>query len=226
MLNSIINSITQSIQVGSLTAFVLVFVGGVVTSISPCILSMIPVLIGFIGGYGQTSKLKGFTLSLTFVVGMSITFAALGLVASSLGLVFGQIGSTWYYILSAIAIIMGLNLLGVLNFQFPQMQMVPPKMKGPLGAFVVGLLFGLVASPCATPVLAVILAFVATKGDIAYGSGLLFTYGMGHGLPLLVIGTFTAMVKEISKVQKYTHYVTQFSGALLVIIGLYLLYIA
>lgn len=226
MLDSMIASITQSMNSGSIFAFVLVYLGGVVTSISPCILSMIPVLIGFIGGYGQTSKLKGFTLSLTFVIGMSVTFAILGLIASSLGLVFGQIGSAWYYILAVIALIMGLNLIGVLNFQFPQMQIVPPKMKGTLGAFLVGLLFGLVASPCATPILAVILTFAATKGNLAYGSGLLFIYGLGHGLPLLIIGTFTAMVKEISKVQRYTHYVTKFSGGLLIAIGLYLLYIA
>lgn len=211
---------------GSYGAFILVFLGGVITSISPCILSMIPVLIGFIGGYGQISKFKGFTLSLAFVVGMSTTFAALGLLAASLGMVFGQIGSVWYYILSAVAIIMGLNLLGVIEFNFPQLQVVAPKIKGTVGAFLVGLIFGLVASPCATPVLAVILAFVATKGSLGYGSGLLFTYGLGHGLPLLIIGTFTAMVKEISKVQRYTHYITQFSGALLVGIGLYLLYIA
>lgn len=226
MLESVIASINQAMGTGSIVAFLLVYVGGVITSISPCILSMIPVLIGFIGGYGQTSKFKGFFLSLAFVVGMSVTFALLGLVAASLGLVFGQIGKVWYYILSAVAIVMGLNLLGVININFPQLQVVPMKMKGFLGAFIIGLVFGLVASPCATPVLAVILTFVATKGDLAYGSGLLFTYGFGHGLPLLIIGTFTGMVKELSKVQRYTHYVTQFSGGLLVLIGLYLLYIA
>lgn len=226
MLESILSSINQSMGTGSFIAFFLVYIGGVITSISPCILSMIPVLIGFIGGYGQTSKFKGFFLSLAFVLGMSVTFALLGLLAASLGLVFGQIGKGWYYILSLVAIIMGLNLLGVLKFNFPHLKVVPLKMKGFLGAFLVGLFFGLVASPCATPVLAVILTFVATKGSLAYGSGLLFTYGFGHGLPLLIIGTFTGMVKELSKVQRYTHYVTQFSGGLLVIIGLYLLYIA
>jgi cytochrome c-type biogenesis protein len=204
--------------------FFLVLLGGLITSISPCILSMIPLLVGYIGGYSEGSKTRGFKLSFSFIVGMSLTFAIMGFVAAYFGRVFGQVGTVWYYILAAVALVMGLQLLGVLTFNLPGLKKIPLQKAGVGGSLVMGLLFGLVASPCATPVLAVIITYAALQAEPLYGSILLFIYGMGHGVPLLAAGTFTGMAKNLPRFSKYTQYISYFSGLVLVLAGLYLLF--
>lgn len=226
MVDFFTNLVSQSLS-GSLgLALPLIFIAGVVTSFSPCILSMIPVLVGYVGGYSNTSRLKGFSMSLLFVLGLGVTFAILGITAASFGRVFGQIGSHWYLIMAAVAILMGLQLLGVLNINLPGLKTMPIKTKGILGSFFMGLFFGLVASPCATPVLAVILTYLASKGDLVFGGLMLFTYGLGHGTPLLVAGTFTGAVKNLRQFQKYSSYVTHVSAGILILLGAYLLSLA
>lgn len=202
----------------------LVFLGGLITSISPCVLTMIPLLVGYIGGYGEGAKSRGFILSASFVTGMAVTFALLGFIAAFFGRVFGQVGSAWYYVLAAVALIMGLQLIGVLNFELPGLKKVPVRKAGPGGALIMGLLFGLVASPCATPVLAVIITYAAVQAEPVYGSGLLFIYGLGHGIPLLVAGTFTGMARNLPKLNRYTYYLSYASGLILIVAGLFLLY--
>jgi cytochrome c-type biogenesis protein len=207
----------------TLLTLVIVFLGGLITSISPCILSMVPLLVSYIGGYGEGSRSRGFALSASFVTGMAVTFALMGFVAAYFGSIFGQISSFWYYILAAVAIIMGLQLLGVLTFNLPGLKKIPIRKAGLGGALVMGMLFGLVASPCATPVLAVIITYAAVQAEPFYGSGLLFIYGLGHGIPLLVAGTFTGMARSLPKLNKYTHYLSYLSGLVLVILGIVLL---
>lgn len=208
----------------SALALALVFIGGVVTSISPCILSMVPLLVSYIGGYGgDGARSRGFVLSSSFVAGLAITFAILGFIAAYFGQVFGQIDAVWYYILAAVAIIMGLQLLGVLTFNLPGLKKIPIKKAGPGGSLVMGMLFGLVASPCATPVLAVIITYAAAQAEPAYGSGLLFIYGIGHGLPLLVAGTFTGFARSLPRFNRYTQYLSYASGFILIVLGLILL---
>jgi cytochrome c-type biogenesis protein len=207
----------------SILALALIFIGGLVTSISPCILSMVPLLVSYIGGYGEGPRSRGFLLSLSFVGGLALTFAILGFIAAYFGRIFGQIGVFWYYILAAVAIVMGLQLLGVLTFNLPGLKKIPLKKAGLGGALIMGLLFGLVASPCATPVLAVIITYAALQAEPFYGSGLLFIYGLGHGMPLLAAGTFTGMARSLPKINRYTQYLSYISGLVLVILGLILL---
>lgn len=207
-------------------AFPAVFIGGILTSLSPCVLTMIPVMVGYIGGYGEqkeNSRLRGFTMSLALVLGMSVTFAVFGIVAVLLGKVFGQLGKSWYYIIAIVAIVMGLQLLGVINLRFPGLKSLPVRKKGLLPSFLIGLLFGLVMSPCATPVLAVIIAYVASTGNFYYGTALLFVYGLGHGMILIIVGTSTATVKHLPRFQKYSHYITPASGLIFILLGLYFL---
>ncbi len=207
----------------SLLALGLVFLGGLITSVSPCILSMVPLLVSYIGGYGDGSRSRGLFLSLSFVAGLAVTFAILGFIAAAFGRVFGEIGEVWYYILAAVAIVMGLQLLGVLSFDLPGLKKLPIKRIGPGGSLIMGMLFGLVASPCATPVLAVIVTYAAVQAEPFYGSGLLFIYGMGHGIPLLAAGTFTGLARNLPSINKYTRYLSYCSGFILVLVGLILL---
>ncbi len=212
-----------TVEQRSLFTLAIVFLGGLITSISPCILSMVPLLISYIGGYGEGSRSRGFFISLTFVTGLAVTFAILGFIAAGFGRVFGEIGEIWYYLLAAVAIIMGLQLLGVLTFNLPGLKNIPVKKVGLGGSLVMGMLFGLVASPCATPVLAVIITYAAVQAEPFYGSGLLFVYGLGHGIPLIAAGTFAGIARGLPRISKYTRYLSYFSGLVLIILGLVLL---
>ena len=214
-------TIPNALASGGLSILILVFLGGVLTSLSPCILSMLPVMLGYIGGLEKPTKTKGFITSAFFVLGLAVTFSILGVVAALLGKAFGQIGPAWLYIIGFFAIIMGLQLIGIINFNLPGLKTMPEKRGGVLGAFGVGLLFGLVASPCATPVLAVLMTYVAGQGVLWYGALLLFIYGLGHGLPLLIAGTFTAVLKGLPRIMKWSQYITYLSGGILITLGLY-----
>lgn len=214
-------TIPNALSSGGVSILILVFLGGVITSLSPCILSMLPVMLGYIGGLEKPTKTKGFITSAFFVLGLAVTFAILGIVASLLGKAFGQIGPAWPYIIGLFAILMGLQLIGVFNFELPGLKAMPEKRGGVLGSFGVGLLFGLVASPCATPVLAVLMTYVAGQGVLWYGALLLFIYGLGHGLPLIIAGTFTAVLKSLPRLSKWSQYITYISGGVLIILGLY-----
>lgn len=215
------DALPRALSTGGLTIILLVFLGGLMTSLSPCLLSILPVMLGYIGGLEKPSKTKGFITSTAFVLGLAVTFAILGIAASLLGKAFGQIGSAWIYILGFFSIVMGLQLIGVININLPGLQAMPEKRGGIFGSFGVGLLFGLVASPCATPVLAVLMTYVAGQGVLWYGALLLFIYGLGHGLPLIIVGTFTALLKSLPRLQKWGHYITYLSGSLLILLGLY-----
>ncbi|MFO7951482.1 MAG: cytochrome c biogenesis protein CcdA [Bacillota bacterium] len=212
-----------TVEQRSLFTLALVFAGGVLTSFSPCILSMVPLLVSYIGGYSEGPKSRGFFLSFSFVVGLAVTFAILGFIAAGFGQVFGEVGQFWYYLLAGVAIVMGLQLIGVFSFTLPGLKTIPYKKFGLGGSLIMGMLFGLVASPCATPVLAVIITYAAVQAEPFYGSSLLFIYGIGHGLPLLAAGTFTGIAKSLPKINKYTYYLSYASGLVLIILGLILL---
>ncbi|MGI6226868.1 MAG: cytochrome c biogenesis protein CcdA [Peptococcales bacterium] len=222
-----VENLTTFLQSGSPWGIFLALILGVITSFNPCFLSILPLLIGYIGGYSVEKRLKGFLLSLFFVLGLAFTISIMGVVAASLGLVFGQgLGDFWPYLTGIIAILMGLNLLGVINFNFPGLKSEVPILTGFSGAFLLGLMFGFVASPCATPILAVLLTFVAKTGKPFYGGIALFAYGFGQGVPLIIIGTFTTFLKTLERARLWGHQIKLSSGLLLVIFGTYLLIFA
>lgn len=173
------------------------FLAGIISSASPCVLAMIPLVIGYVGGYAEGSQRKAIQYSLVFTLGLTITFTILGIVAGALGRLFGDVGSFWKYVLPPVAIILGLFLLGVFKFNIAVPQRFLPKKRALFGAFLMGLLFGIVASPCATPVLAVILTFAATRDDLAYSGGLLLAYALGHWVLVLGAGISTGFAQRV-----------------------------
>jgi len=227
-MESIISNIADVINNSPGLAYLFVFLGGLLSASSPCVLAIIPLVIGFVGGYSEGNKKKAVVYALVFALGLSITFTILGAIASLVGGLFGDVGKFWYYLAAAVAIIMGLYLMGIIHFKLPQPVTLKSKHKGILGAFLLGLLFGAVSSPCATPVLAVILAFVATKGRIAYGTSLLFVYAIGHCTLIVIAGIFTGFVESYAKskgVSNFSSLTKKISGILICLAGLYILYI-
>ncbi len=209
-------------------AVVAVFLGGVTTALNPCILAMVPLLMGVVAGHTETMTFKrSLAFSLFFVVGLAVTFTALGLISALMGRMFGNVGSFWRYFVAAVCLLMGLHLLGLLKLNLPVPAGLKVKKRGSVGAFLLGLLFGVVSTPCAVPILAVLLAFVAEKGNVLYGGFLLFVYALGHSVLVLVAGTSVGAAKALleSKGLRTAHTVLQKAAGILIIgIGAYFLF--
>ncbi len=224
-MEALLGSIGEIIQSQGWLAFPLCFLGGLISSASPCVLAMIPLVIGYVGGYAEGSQQKAVQYSVVFTVGLTITFTVLGIIAGAMGRLFGDVGSFWNFVLPPVAILLGLYLLGVFNFNTGISQRFLPKRKALIGALLMGLFFGIVASPCATPVLAVILTFAATKKEIAYSGGLLLAYALGHWVLVLGAGIsagFAQRVLESRGISNFSTYSKKAAGVILIGVGIYL----
>jgi cytochrome c biogenesis protein CcdA len=224
-MDSMVGNIHAIVQNNHSLAFLAVFIGGLISAASPCVLAAIPLIIGYVGGYSEGNKKKAVVYSLVFILGLSITFTVLGAAASAMGQ-FLSFAGQWLYIgLAVIAVAMGLQLMGLISIPLPFQKTHQIKSRGLWGAFLLGLLTGTVSSPCATPVLAVILAYVSTQGDILYGGSLLFAYAVGHCALIFIAGLSIGLTESLvsSKgIKNFSLYSKRFSGALLVVAGLYL----
>ncbi|MFN3481091.1 MAG: cytochrome c biogenesis CcdA family protein, partial [Thermodesulfovibrionales bacterium] len=220
-----LSNIQHTIQNQHGLAFIAVFIGGIISAASPCVLAAIPLIIGYVGGYSEGDKKRAALFSLIFVLGLSITFTILGIAASVMGQFLGFMGRWLYIGLAIIAVLMGLQLMGIISIPLPFQNTRDVRTKGLLGAFLLGLLTGTVSSPCATPVLAVILAYVSTQGDVIYGGLLLFVYAIGHCALIFIAGLSIGLTESIvnSKgIRNFSLYSKRFSGALLILAGIYL----
>lgn len=216
------DNIEQVIALYPVIALGAVFLAGVLSSASPCVLATIPLVVGFVGGYAEGDRWKAFRYSLAFILGLSLTFTAFGAAAGLLGTMFGTLGGWWYLAAGAVAVAMGLQMVGLYEIRLPVRRDYKPKKGGIIGAFLLGLFFGIVSSPCATPALVVILTFVATKGEVLYGTALLFTYAVGHCVLMLAAGTFTGFVEAFIKtrgVVNFSNWAKRLSGAVVALAG-------
>ena len=208
----------------SLLSICIIFLAGLLTSLTPCMLSMLPITIGYIGGYEAKSRIQAAAQSTWFAAGLATTLAGLGIIAATVGKVYGQIGIGLPIIVSIIAILMGLNLLEALPLQLPSWggtEWISQELPQGVRAYCIGLSFGLVASPCSTPVLASLLGWVANTKDLILGAALLLSYTAGYVTPLILAGTFTASIKKIIAIRRFSGWVNPVSGALLVGFGVF-----
>jgi cytochrome c-type biogenesis protein len=176
-----------------------------------------------VGGYAGGNKKQAFIYSLTFVVGLAMVMSALGAMASLMGTMFGDVGPYWYFFVAVILMVMGLQLTGMIKLKLGgDAQRFIPQRTGLLGALILGMLFGLVLSPCASPVLAVILTLAAVQGQVAYGSTLLFAYALGQGTLIILAGTFTGVINNFlqsrgaqagARIQQVAGFLIFFAGA-------------
>lgn len=203
-------------------------IAGFLTSLTPCSLSSVPLIIGYVGGRGEGDAKAAFRLSLTFAAGAALAFTALGTAAALAGRLLNAAGSWWYILLGVLMLLMALQTFGVYEF-IPSTYLVSKSArKGYFGAFAAGILGGLFSSPCSTPVLVVLLGLVARSGNVAWGVFLLLVYSVGAGALSVAAGTSVGLVKRITGSGKYgafsaaLRYVT---GGAMLLIGLYLLYL-
>ncbi|MHB0857858.1 MAG: cytochrome c biogenesis CcdA family protein [Anaerolineae bacterium] len=213
----------------SLWAYLVVFAAGIVTSIGPCNIAVIPLVIAYVGGQKHVGRGRGLALSTLFALGQAITLALLGVAASLVGGMLGGNTRLWYYVVAAVCVVMGMQWLGILSLPLPEFgagSRDKVRQKGLLGALLLGLVSGLISSGCATPGLAAILTLVMAKGAIVYGASLLLVYGLGRGVPIVLLGTFAGLIGIVPRLARWTARLQQVSGGLMVGIGMYLLWIA
>lgn len=199
----------------------LVFAGGLLTSLGPCSLSLLPVTLAYLAGFDAEAT-RPWLRSLSFCAGIVASLVLLGLASGALGRIYGQVPGLIPTLVAMLAVVMGLNLLGLLRLPLPSgpdperwRQRVPPA-AAPLAA---GLAFGLAASPCTTPVLAVLLAWIAQAGAPLAGVLLLTAFAAGQVLPLLLAGTAAAWVPRLLALRALGQWVPPVSGAVLLISG-------
>ena len=227
-MTELLDHLSTLIQSSGWLAPLLALLAGVLTSFTPCSLSSIPVVIGYVGGTGQKDTKRAFRLSLTFAAGAAVTFTVLGVIASLAGRLMGNGATWWYIVLGVLMVLMALQTWGIFEIIHSSYLISKNTKRGYVGAFIAGILGGVFSSPCSTPVLIALLAIVAGKGSILWGILLLLLYSIGHGILAIVAGTSIGFVEKLSASDKYGRASTVLKivmGALILLIGFYLFYL-
>lgn len=208
-------------------AYPTVFIGGLLTSFTPCVYPMIPIVVGYIGGQNISTKKAGFFLSIIYVLGLSVTYSVLGAISALTGRIFGEIqNNPWtFVVVGNIIFLFGLSMLEVFTIPLPTLSWPGGENDrgGIMGAFGLGLVSGFVAAPCTAPVLGVLLTYVATKQNVLIGISLLFTYAIGTGTLLILAGTFTGIIKRLPKSGRWMVVVQRVFGWFMIGLGEYFL---
>lgn len=206
--------------------FAAAFLGGLISSISPCSLSMLPLIIGYIGGYSDEKPLKTLLQMIVFVIGSGIVFAIIGAICALTGKMF--IGNPYFaLIVASVILIMGLKIIGVLEFDLPAVIKEIPKNNFNndfLYPLILGAVFALIGTPCSTPILASIMAFASISAKISSAVIMLFLFSIGQGLILILAGFITSKIKTSEKFYQLSENIMKFSGILLILVSLYIFY--
>lgn len=214
-----------------LLAYGAAYLAGVLVSFTPCVYPVIPITAAVIVGQGDVSATRGFVLSLFFVLGLALTYTALGVFAALTGKLFGTIQTSplTLGVLGGLFILMGLAMLDV--FQLSLERYAPRTLtggtrKGIFGSFMIGLTSGFVLGPCTAPVLAVILGVVAARQSVFFGGSLLFVFSLGVGSLLVLVGTFAGILASLPKSGAWMTGIKKLSGIVMLAAGAYFLYSA
>ena len=229
MINTWLSQIAEIIENNFWLAPFLAMLAGILTSVTPCSLSGIPLIIGYVGGVGEKSTKRAFAYSAVFSAGTAVTFVALGIIATSAGKLMGTSSTIWYMALGALMVMMALQTWEIFNF-IPSVNLLSKsRMRGLIGAFLAGILAGIFSSPCSTPVLIALLAIVAGEGNLIWGITLMLLYSIGHSALVMVAGTSVGFVQKINSSEKYqtaSMVMKTVMGAAILLIGLYMFWLA
>lgn len=222
-----LNSFTST-QHYSLILLVISFLGGVLASVSPCSLSMLPIIVGYVGGYSKETPIKTLVQMLFFVFGMSIVFSVIGVICAVTGRIFISVAPAYFIlILASILMIMGLYILGVLDFRIPVFIKQLPQSSGKnviLYPILLGAVFALAGTPCSTPILAGIMTFASMSINIMFAVLMLFLFSLGQGVILIIAAVFTSVLKRLKNFSQVSELIIKFSGVLLILSSVYIFY--
>lgn len=212
----------------SILILALCFLGGVVSSLSPCGIGMLPVVVSYIGASPEQKTSKSVMQIIFFILGLAITLTVIGVIAALTGQVFGA-GNRAYFVLllTSLILIFGLNLVGLIDINFPVLVKKFPqsdKHNAITYPLILGLVFAFATTPCSTPILAGIMAAASMSANIAYAALMLFLFSIGQGMIILVAGLFTSALKNFSSFARYSEILTKISGIILILFAIFLYY--
>lgn len=230
-MDSYITTLTQNMAHSgnfSLLMLAVSFLGGLLASVSPCSLAMLPIIIGYVGGYSHESPIKILLQMIFFVFGSSLVFATIGVLCAVTGKVFVAFAPTYFILLLAsLLLVMGLNIIGALDFSLPVIIKEIPQSSGKnmvLYPILIGAVFALAGTPCSTPILAGIMAFASLSTNILSAVLMLFMFSLGQGLILIIAGVFTSSLKGLKNFSHVSEILLKLSGVLLVLSSIYIFY--
>lgn len=231
-MSGLLGGLTEAIQASWPIAIGAAFVWGVLSILlSPCHLSSIPLVVGFIGGQGRITTRRAALLAALFSAGILVTIAVIGVVTAAAGRMMGDVGRWGYWFVSLVFFLVGLHLLDVIPMPGSGPSNVGIKKKGALAAFLLGLIFGIALGPCTFAYMApmVAVAFAVGTTNLAFGAILLLVYGIGHTAVIALAGTFTEIVQRYLNWNEHSRgliIVRRTCGVLVILGGLYLLTLA
>ncbi len=231
-MEKLFTTLTHAVEGTPAIAVTAAVVWGILSVVlSPCHLSSIPLIVGFIGKQGPVSTKRTFAISALFAGGILITIAAVGAVTAAAGRMMGDVGRYGNYFVAAIFFLVGLYLLDIIPLPWSGPGQIGMKRKGLLAAFLLGLIFGIAIGPCTFAYMAPMLAvtFRVASTTLLYGIVLLLAYGVGHCSVIVLAGTSTGLVQRYlnwNEKSKGAVIVKRICGVLVLLAGLYLIYIA
>ncbi|MBX9625538.1 MAG: sulfite exporter TauE/SafE family protein [Gemmataceae bacterium] len=223
MLN--VDSIEETLaglQTASPWALLLAAGAGLLLALTPAVLATVPVVMGYVAGEPGLKRWKAFTRSLAFLLGTATTFGAYGLVFGWAGKQFAAFfGTNGYLIAGVVLVILGLAMLGLFRLRAPTVAAPERRVETLAGAYLLGLPFGLVGSacPCSISVVLAMLLYAGTTGSAWFGALLLFVFAFVRGLPIVIAGTFTGLLKDFKALARWQPRLEKASGVLLVVLG-------
>ena len=209
--------------------FLFVFLAGILTSFTPCIFPMIPITLSILGNESHNkSRGQNVLRSIFYVLGIAVTYSSLGVVAALTGAIFGQALQNKWVVGSLVSlfVLMALSMWGAFELQVPAFirnRFGTGQSKGYTGAFFMGMVAGIVASPCVGPVLVSILSFVSTTQSAVLGFSLLFTYAIGLGLIFIAIGFSSNILKKLPRSGPWMEFIKFALGLMMIGVALYYL---
>lgn len=208
---------TESLTVRLIFALIL----GLLLSLTPCIYPMIPITVGILQSQGTKSVIKNFLLAATYTIGIATTFACLGLAAAFTGQIFGSLLAKPLFVWSLVLFLLYLagSMIGFYDMYIPSfLQSRTQQYRGGslLSVFLFGAVSGTIASPCLSPGLFLLLTLVTTLGSKLIGFLLLFSFGIGLGIPLLIIGTFSSSLNVLPSAGIWMVEIKKFFGFIMI----------
>jgi thiol:disulfide interchange protein DsbD len=212
--------VERAVKKSLFLVFFLAFLGGILTSFTPCVYPMIPATVAIFGAKEVKSKLMACSLAATYIIGVALSYASLGVLAAAIGTVFGNMmENPWLIsIVAAFYVVLALSMLDVFVFYLPSSWVSAASRvnrKGYLGAFLMGLVSSIVFAPCGEPILLGILTWVAKTQSFFLGFWLLFVYAWGIGVLFFIIATFSSAIQYLPRAGAWMVAVKDFFGLLL-----------
>lgn len=223
--------LTESLAQRPILAMVTLFGAGVLTSFTPCVYPMIPITVGLLSGTARgATRLRVVGLTLSYVTGLALCYALLGLIAGLTGSLFGTVSSSpWARLAIALLLVFfGLAMLDVIPINAPRrLTAWAARLSGGSypAAFLLGATSGIVAAPCGAPAFGVVLTWVATTGSPVLGFVYLFVFSLGMSVLLVAVGICSGTVALLPKAGSWMVWIKQAAGVVMLVMAGYYLYL-